>query len=284
MKMFRSILSLLIAVALSLATKTAWPQEIFDHRQAATEILKDSNHDDLRAKFADDSLPHAAKVIAVMTTDLPKDPDEEYRRIPWIWRIAINATKQGNTDQQRQLLLLSLPTQEKPLAHWQAVVLGGGLINGLSQRGENPAEQIQKLLKASAESSENQQRFARAVELAVKMADDQSVPNGTRYDAIRILGAADWKAHSEQLVRYLAPNVDEELQMGAVSATADLADEAATKTLIQSLAKISPDNRNLAIEMLLSRQPQRGRLKKSVSDKTIPRQWLTAEQLQQLEQ
>jgi hypothetical protein len=237
----------------------------------------------VRSKVADESLPHAARVIAAMTENLPNNLEEEYRRIPWIWRLAINATKQGNAEQQRALLILSLPERDKPLAHWQAVVLGGGLINGLSQLGENPTEQIQKLLMANAGSGEDQQRFARTIELAVKMVDDQSVPSGTRYDALRILGASDWNSHAEQLVRYLASDTDEELQMGAVSATADLANEAATKTLIQSLAKISPDNRNLALEMLLSRQPQRGLLKKSVSDSTIPRQWLTAEQLKQLD-
>lgn len=282
--MFHRHLCLLFSLAIILLADDSPAQEpTFDHRKAAEEILKDSNHDDLRSKFADESLPHAARVIAAMTENLPNNLEEEYRRIPWIWRLAINATKQGNAEQQRALLMLSLPERDKPLAHWQAVVLGGGLINGLSQLGENPTEQIQKLLKANAGSGEDQQRFARTIELAVKMVDDQSVPSGTRYDALRILGASDWNSHAEQLVRYLASDTDEELQMGAVSATADLANEAATKTLIQSLAKISPDNRNLALEMLLSRQPQRGLLKKSVSDSTIPRQWLTAEQLKQLD-
>lgn len=281
--MFHRSLCFFLLVSITLTTSATLAQDPFDHRKAAAEILKDSSHDDLRAKIADDSLPYAANVIAAMTADLPKELDEEYRRIPWIWRLAINATKQGNAEQQRELLLLSLPAKDAPLAHWQAVVLGGGLINGLSQRGENPAEQIQKLLKESAESAVNQQRFARTIELAVKMIDDQSVPSGTRYDALRILGASDWDAHAKQLVRYLASDVDEELQMGAVSATADLANEAATKTLIQSLAKLSTDNRNLALEMLLSRQPQRGRLKKSVSENTVPRQWLSAEQLEQLD-
>lgn len=277
-------LCLLFSLAIVLLTDHSPAQEpTFDNRKAAEEILKDSNHDDLRSKYADESLPHAARVIAAMTENLPNNLEEEYRRIPWIWRLAINATKQGNAEQQRALLLLSLPEKDNPLAHWQAVVLGGGLINGLSQLSENPAEKIQKMLKASAESAEHQQRFARTIELAVKMVDDPSVPSGTRYDAIRILGASDWNAHAEQLVRYLASDVEEELQMGAVSATADLANEAATKTLIRSLAKISPDNRNLALEMLLSRQPQRGLLKKSVDANATPRQWLTPEQLQQLD-
>ncbi|MFM7740185.1 MAG: hypothetical protein ACKO9H_12340, partial [Planctomycetota bacterium] len=178
---------------------------------------------------------------------------------------------------------LSLPADEKPLAHWQAVVLGGGLINGLSQRGENPAEQIQKLLKSSSQPGENEQRFTRVIQLAVKMVDDESVPSGTRYDALRILGAADWKTHAEQLTRYLAPGIDEELQMGAVSATADIAQAEATQTLLRALPKICTDNRNLALEMLLSRQPQRGSLKKSVDAQEVPRDWFTQEQLQKLD-
>lgn len=255
----------------------------FNYREAANEILKDSNHDDLRSKYADESLPYAAQVIAAMTADLPKNSDEEYRRIPWIWRLAIRSAKQGNVEQQRQLLLLSLPAEEKPLSHWQAVVLGGGLINGLSQRGEHPSEKIQELIKASSSASEIQQRFSRTVDLAKKMIDDQSVPGGTRYDALRILGASDWPTHAEQLKRYLESGVDDELQMGAVSAAADFSDPAATQTLIRALPKLAQDNRSLAIDMLVSRQPQRGILKQSVESGEVSKMWFTAEQLKQLD-
>lgn len=260
-------------------------QPTFDPLATARQILDDSNHDDLKSKLADDSLPHAAAVIAALAKDLPAgDRAEEYRRIPWIWRIAINATKRNDLNQQRQLLQLALPESDQALADWRAVVLGGGLINGLSQAGIAPRERIEELLAGSDTPREIAARWQRTVQLAAEIATQPQVPGGTRYDALRILGAANWSVGGAVLSRYLQPEADEELQMGAATAAADLTEPEATQTLLRQLSGLTPDNRNLAIEILASRTPQRKLLREAILASKVPRNWLTPEQLKQLEQ
>jgi hypothetical protein len=256
----------------------------FDAISIAKQILDEASHDDLKSKLADDSVPHAAAVITALTQDLPvNDRDETYRRIPWIWRIAIKAAKQNQPAQLRELLLLCLPSEEQSLTDWQAVVLGGGLINGLSQLGRTPADEIAELLDSPNNPQDTRGRWERTIKLAAEMANNSQVPSGTRYDALRVLGAADWRQFGDVLKRYLEPGTDDELQMGAANALADLTEPAATKTLVRALPGLTEDNRNLAISILAARSPQKKFLRDAVIANEVPRIWLTSEQLKQLE-
>jgi len=256
----------------------------FDAISIAKQILDEASHDDLKSKLADDSVPYAAAVITALTQDLPvNDRDETYRRIPWIWRIAIKAAKQNQPAQLRELLLLCLPSEEQSLTDWQAVVLGGGLINGLSQLGRTPADEIAKLLDSPNNPQDTRGRWERTIKLAAEMANNSQVPSGTRYDALRVLGAADWRQFGDVLKRYLEPGTDDELQMGAANALADLTEPAATKTLVRALPGLTEDNRNLAISILAARSPQKKFLRDAVIANEVPRIWLTSEQLKQLE-
>src|SRR6185503_15629514 len=103
---------------------------------------------------------------------------EEYQRIPWIWRVAILAGKRNQAPLLRQILDVSLPELNAPLLDWQAVVLGGGLINGLSQQGLWPGERLEALLKDQPALTP---RWRRALDLAAAMADNPEVRQGTRY-------------------------------------------------------------------------------------------------------
>jgi hypothetical protein len=256
----------------------------FDAISIAKQILDEASHEDLKSKLADDSVPYAAAVISALTQDLPaNDRDETYRRIPWIWRIAIKAAKQNQPAQLRELLLLCLPSEEQSLTDWQAVVLGGGLINGLSQLGRTPADEIAKLLDSPNNPQDTRGRWERTIKLAAEMANNSQVPSGTRYDALRVLGAADWRQFGDVLKRYLEPGTDDELQMGAANALADLTEPAATKTLVRALPGLTEDNRNLAISILAARSPQKKFLRDAVIANEVPRIWLTSEQLKQLE-
>jgi len=256
----------------------------FDAISIARQIVDEASHDDLKSKLADDSVPYAAAVITALTQDLPaNDRDETYRRIPWIWRIAIKAAKQNQPAQLRELLLLCLPSEEQSLTDWQAVVLGGGLINGLSQLGRTPADEIAKLLDSPNNPQDTRGRWERTIKLAAEMANNSQVPSGTRYDALRVLGAADWRQFGDVLKRYLEPGTDDELQMGAANALADLTEPAATKTLVRALPGLTEDNRNLAISILAARSPQKKFLRDAVIANEVPRIWLTSEQLKQLE-
>src|SRR5207253_10826483 len=107
----------------------------------------------------------------------------------------------NDTDQIRQLFSTCLPTPDAPLRDWQAVVIGGGIINGITQAGGWPGERIADILK---DDSRMNQRWWRLLEQASAMADDDKVPAGTRYDALRIVGMDTWERRGRQLAKYLA--------------------------------------------------------------------------------
>ncbi len=190
----------------------------------------------------------AAELVAAMTADLPGDMEEEYRRIPWIWRVAIAAGKRNDSSQIRRLLEVSLPQSDRPLRDWQAVVIGGGIINGISQTGAWPAERIAEILQGHDALTV---RWQRALELASPMSDDTSVRAGTRYDALRMLGVEPWNRRGKQLSRYLAKGTHDELQMGAISGLSDVQSPLVASALLEGLDHYSPRNRGLALDALL---------------------------------
>jgi hypothetical protein len=181
-----------------------------------------------------------------MTRDLTPGTPEEYERIPWIWRVAIACGKRNDPPQIRALLQVSLPTGDK-LHDWQAVVIGGGIINGISVR-DWPGKRIDAILAAHSSLAS---RWGKALELASRMADDEKVAMGTRYDALRMLGVETWEKRGAQLVRYLAPEMHPELQMGAVSALADLGSDSASRALLAALPDLTDRNREMALQSFL---------------------------------
>jgi hypothetical protein len=221
--------------------------------------------DDLAAvakKLIDNSVPgpqkqalleqhrdRAAELVAALAADLkPGMAEEEYRRIPWIWRVSIAAGRRDDPAVLRRLLDVSLPKGEAPLRDWQAVVLGGGIVNGLSLQGHWPARRLDELMK---EQPDLAARWRRAVELSAAMADDEKVPTGTRYDALRMIAMDARERRGEQLARYLARGVHDELQMGAISGLADMDVPQAGPLLVGGLGHFSAGNRKLALDALL---------------------------------
>jgi len=196
------------------------------------------------------NLHQAAKIIPLMVQGLPEDAGskEEYRRIPWIWRVAIAIGKHGDAQQFQNVLAASLPQDDQPLEHWQAVVIGGGLINGLSLSGKWPQDELSTLMK---DDGALQTAWNRTLSLSIKMADDESVPTGTRYDALRIVAMLDWNTNRMQLERYLQKGVHDELQMGAISGLSDVQEAAVASMLINGFADFSVENRQLALDALL---------------------------------
>jgi hypothetical protein len=197
----------------------------------------------------------AVELVVEMTRDLTPGTPEEYRRIPWIWRAAIDVGKRNEAEQVRRLLEVSLPKASEPLLDWQAVVIGGGVINGLGLVGVWPRERIEELLG----SSELRARWERSLELAAVMTDNEKVPQGTRYDALRMIAMRDWKDCGEQLERYLGKGVPGELQQGAVSGLCDVPHPRAGELLVKYWADLVPPVRGFALDGLL-RTPQRARL------------------------
>ena len=190
----------------------------------------------------------AADFIVEMTQHLQPGSPAEYERIPWIWRVAIACGKRNEPIQMKRVLDVSLPAEGDPLRDWQAVVIGGGIINGLSQRDLWPAHVLGAIFAGDPSLLK---RWKSALDLAAPMSDNPKIPTGTRYDALRMLGMEPWEKRGAQLVRYLAEDANAELQMGAVSALADLPAPQATAALVAALDHLKGNNRELALDALL---------------------------------
>lgn len=252
-----------------------------DPKTIAAQLLDDSLSSATRQGLAARHWNRAAEIIAAMTADLGEDAKEEYRRIPWIWRVAVNA---GRKNEERVLLRLfevALPEKDGKLRDWQAVVLGGGIVHGLSLEGLWPKDRIGQLLKNRPDLAA---RWQQALEQASAMADDEKIPTGTRYDALRMIAMETWERRGKQLLKYLQKGIHEELQSGAVSGLADMQTPEVAEPLAQALVHLPPDNRRLALDALL-RSPDRVKvlldhLENGKAEKT----WLNNEQIRKLKQ
>jgi hypothetical protein len=198
--------------------------------------------------LADSASVDAGALIAAMVRDLEPGTPEEYVRIPWIWRAAVAGGRRNQTAEMRSLLATSLPKAGEPLRDWQAVVLGGGVVHGISLTGAWPADRLKEILRGEKDLSA---RWKRVPALAVTMAADESVKPGTRYDALRILGVESWKAQGATLTKYLAPGIHAEVQSGAIGAVNDMQAREAGPALIASLKNFSDRNRNAALNALV---------------------------------
>jgi hypothetical protein len=257
-------------------------EQPFDAARAAQDILDDSLEAEKREQLVAASVPHAAAVVLAMTRDMPDDQTEEYRRIPWIWRVAVAAGKENNPEVLRELLHTSLPVEDKPLDDWRAVVIGGGIINGISQAGGIPIVRMEELLSTEKDKESYRTRWQRTIELSAAMVEDAETPSGTRYDALRILGAADWQTHGALITKYLVADAHEELQMGAVSAAGDMIEDDAALALIDNMAGLTEGNRSIAIDALFEPFRTFGILQTAVQDGRVPEEWLSAEQKKNL--
>jgi hypothetical protein len=222
--------------------------------ELAKLILDDKTPKDRREAAVREAIPKAAEVIRAMTADLkPDDSKEEYRRIPWIWRVAIAAGRANDVNVLAGLIDVSLPKKGEKLRDWQAVVFGGGVINGVSLEGDSPGLLFALL---TVDDPELKARWADALKQSHAMADDEKVPTGTRYDALRIVAMDEWKNAQPRLTKYLAKTANAELQQGAVSGLVDVEDPGATALLVKALPDLTAGNRGFAVAGLL-RTPAR---------------------------
>jgi hypothetical protein len=276
----RFVHRLLIVVSLwvSIASTTLAADEKPDVAAIASQLLDDNLSQEERKQIVL-MHPEAALDLLKTLTDGLKPGMEEYRRIPWIWRVAIEAAKRDEGTQVRDILFFSLPGHGQPLRDWQAVVIGGGIINGLSQKNIWPREHISDLL------IDDEAMFARWTMLffqAQRMAENEVVPTGTRYDALRILGCGEWEPHGVFLLQYLVDGNDDELQMGAVSGLVDIDSPYSTKALSDAFLHLKGKNRKLAIAGLLRNGPRADALLFSIEADRISSVELEPEQIKQL--
>jgi PAS domain-containing protein len=254
--------------------KVATPQAI------AAALLDDAHDQKAREQLARDAAPRASAIVQALVTGLPdNDETEEYRRIPWIWRVAVAAGRAKDEAALKPLTDASMPRDGERLRDWQAVVLGGGVVMGLSQAGTSPRDVMAPWL---ADDATRAARWKRSLDLAVAMADDATVRNGTRYDALRMLAVLPWDRVGAQLTRYLSKDVDPELQMGAIGGLSDLQDDRASDALVQHFPQYTERNRGLAITALLKTDTGRAKLKAAIASGAVQDAWLTPQQRQQL--
>jgi HEAT repeat protein len=126
-------------------------------------------------------------------------------------------------------------------------------------------------------------RWARSLDLAIAMADDPKVRNGTRYDALRMLAVLPWERAGAQLVRYLSPDVDAELQLGAIGGLSDMPDERAGRALVDHFGQFAEANRRHAINALLRTDGRRTLLRDALARGVVRDAWLTPEQRERLQ-
>jgi hypothetical protein len=260
---------------------SAWAATLADDPAAlAARILDDQLPTEERQKLIQDHPELASELVAAMIADLPAgDAAEEYRRIPWIWRVAVAAGKRNQERELQELLEVSVPQAGQKLRDWQAVVIGGGVINGISLAGHWPRQRIGELLAGERELAA---RWKAALEASSAMADDEQVKTGTRYDALRMIALDPSPEHLGQLARYLAKGTNAELQMGAVSGLADVDLPQAVDLLVEHMDQLTAGNRGLAIDALLRSDARVDQLLSAIERKKLPKEWLSAGQAQAL--
>lgn len=214
----------------------------------ARRILDDDAPQEEREALIREHPAIAVELIAAMVADLEAGTPEEYRRIPWIWRVAVAAGRRNSDMELRRLLDLSLPAHHASLDDWRAVVLGGGIVNGIGLEGAWPGARIAGILEGHEDL---QARWHQALEQAAVMADDEKVPTGTRYDALRMIAMEPWDRCGGQLFRYLLKGVHPELQQGAISGLGDLPSPCVAQAILSGLDHYSASNRDFALDALL---------------------------------
>lgn len=242
------------------------------HAGGIAKILLDPKEkEERKQRLIERNLPMAAALIVAMTDDLPMNEEEEYRRIPMIWRVAIHAAKSTNKAVIAEVLAVSLPHNNQPLRDWQAVVVGGGIINGLTLVNQWPISWLETLLVPNPDLH---RRYKRSLNLAVTMTDNEKVKTGTRYDALRMIAMEGFDKRGAQLQKYLASGTDDELVMGAVSGLSDIPHEKVAGILVGVLARLNQENRNMAFGGLVRNAQRATVLLDALESGKVPIGWV----------
>jgi hypothetical protein len=264
-----------------------WPANCVcdSSREAATlarQILDDSRPENERKKIVADHPHLSLALLEALVADMPAhDTKEEYRRIPWIWRVTVAAAKRNDLRELKPIVEFTLPQMGKPLRDWQAVVLGGGIINGIGLVGAWPDEQIQNMV---ADDPNLRSRWVRTLALASEMADDPNVFNGTRYDALRIIGLDAWDRRGAQLCRYLkkGKGIDDELVQGAIGGLGTMRSPHVAAAILLEFPNYNQENRGFAVVALLKDSQRMSALLSGVEAGTVKRTDLVAPQITKL--
>ena len=243
--------------------------------EIAKQLLDDKIPEKERQAIVHQHPMKAADLVVAMTVDMPDDTKEEYRRIPWIWRVAVACGKRNQIDQNRALMDVALPKLDQPLTDWKSVVIGGGVINGVGLVGGWPRTRLDEIL---GDDDGLKKRWQRTLDLASKMADDEKINTGTRYDALRIVALDDRPAAFEQLKKYLPKGTHDELQMGAISGLSDVDSKEVPRLLLDNLGHFNEENRALALSALVRKDLRAELLLDAIADGRVKAELLSTPQ------
>jgi hypothetical protein len=240
-----------------------------DATTLARQILDDHRPETERKQIIASHPDLSLELLKAMVGDMPAhDSKEEYRRIPWIWRVTVAAAKRNDLREMKPIVEFTLPQSGEPLRDWQAVVMGGGIINGIGLVGAWPDEQMETMVAADPAL---RARWARTLELASAMADNKDVFNGTRYDALRIIGLDRWDVRGAQLCRYLkkGPGIDDELVQGAIGGLGTMRSPQVAAAILAEYPHFNEENRGFALEALLKGSQRMTTLLDSIEAGTV---------------
>ena len=112
-------------------------------------LLDESQTLERRQKVIDQRPGMGPGIISLLAAGIRSgDIEDEYRHIPWLWRVAMAVGLRNDGGEIRDVLETSVPPAGSSLRDWQAVVIGGGLINGASQLGSGPSAALLRFLTA----------------------------------------------------------------------------------------------------------------------------------------
>lgn len=231
--------------------------------EIAPFLLDQSQSKERRQQAIDRRPGMGPGIIGLLVKDVPAGDNTQNNRMPWIFRTALAVGRRNDGGEIRDLLELSMPPADRPLDKWQVVVIGGGIINGITQIGQWPGRRIDSILLGTPSL---RPRWQRTLKLAVKMAEDENVRLGTRYDALRIIALSDPSTAIGHLSTYLSEDSDRQLQMGAVSGLSDIESSEVAPLLISSLSFLDARNRKLAIAGLLRTEKRRAKLQQAMDE------------------
>jgi hypothetical protein len=99
-----------------------------------------------------------------------------------------------------------------------------------------------------------------------------------------MLGVAPWETYGEQLTKYLAKDVNGELQQGAVSGLSDIDSTEAANVLIENFGNLSEKNRQFALDALIRNDSRISRLLHAIADGKIDWSSLGTNRLKKLKE
>ncbi|MFN9591883.1 MAG: neutral/alkaline non-lysosomal ceramidase N-terminal domain-containing protein [Pirellulaceae bacterium] len=253
------------------------PEEV---AEVAEQLLAPGLDPARRQRMIDSFWPKTDQILHHWSQQQPWSAEDQVRWIPTIWMLTNRACKSGDQDLAMRILDEALPRIDGTIDDWRVVVLGGGVVGGLSDSITWPRPVIENWMESDAQRIA---RCQRVLMFSIEKAADEKTSTGTRYDALRLVGMLPEEQVFSVLDPYWNGDVHEELRMGAISAASDI-DSPQSVPLLSTAAKNESGHlRSLAIDGLLRTQAGRKSLVEELRMGNLPADALTAAQHERLQ-